>query len=147
MTNIEEIIEKIIKDFRKWSDNDDFWPDYCIEISEIWLRKILIKHLTSKTPTANQEVLLWEDLPYKDDLGCRIYGYVKDWIVNITRVEYINKLEPQEFISLKPWEYMKDENWNIITYEDEQREVKVDKVECENCKRLQKILDWISFSM
>lgn len=35
-----------------------------------------------------KEVLLWEDTPYKEDLWCRIYGYVNDWKVNITRVEY-----------------------------------------------------------
>ena len=44
-------------------------------------------------------------------------------------------------IKLQPWEYMKDENWNIITYEDEQQSNWINKAVYEICMNVKRYSD------
>lgn len=63
--------------------------------------------------------MLWEKIDRESEWTWR-YEVFRDNIM-----EYLPKeVVAEEFVSLKPWEYMKDENGNIITYRDEQRKLK-----------------------
>lgn len=82
-TKLDELIEKREKEKKDW-------------YRDSYIQDEMLDDLRSLKDQEQEERLLWEDLPYNDDLGCRIYWYVKDWVVNITRVEYTKHIIPQK---------------------------------------------------
>ena len=64
-------------------------------------------------------------------------------VINVNLRKHLKSELEEKEIMLKPWEYMKDEFWNIITYEDEQKEWKRkhERIE-EELKELQKNTDY-----
>ena len=87
-TDTDQLIDEIKK------SNLWLWLNQVINVSEV--RQILTKHIWERKENKQEEMLLWEDLPNWDYLGCRIYGYVKDWVCKITRVEYTKHIKPSE---------------------------------------------------
>lgn len=77
------VYEEVVQDLKSLKQTPVASKECCCD--EEWMCKMHWDRLKDSQP---KEVLLWEDVPYKEDLWCKIYGYVNDWKVNITRVEY-----------------------------------------------------------
>lgn len=107
--NKKELIEKYRNKQEKWEIR--MLLDYVIEdlssLPDEWVDAIV-----KKIMYRIHEIWIME--------GTATYHYIKAILEN--------NLSPKESNMLKPWEYMKDNNWDITTYEDEQKESKEEKV-------------------
>ena len=91
-------IDKIIKDFMKWSDYEDISEDVCIEISPIWLRKILEKHLP-KEEVAEERWMAWDVIKqWNGKFVLHNYEWDCEWW---EWKKYKNKSEPKKIAPLE----------------------------------------------
>jgi len=106
----EQLIEKIVKWLENFEDDTG--------VIEIW--------------TSNLRMFLEEIIPQPTGVDALVEKYKElheaEQMVEAGEVlQNIQSLQQptQTNFSLEPWQYMKNEHWNITTYEDEQKERRV----------------------
>ena len=98
--------------------------------AEIWTAIWAIYDYLKQTPVTSEEWVQWK---------CKICW--KEWMYletdNMMCDSCWGKPSKQVGWMLQPWEYMRDNEWNITTYEDEQKETLKDSQpkEVERCKK------------